>query len=60
MLHSPETAPVAWDVLPLDGEQEEGDGGAREEEREGEDEVKRRGRESLEAVLKKREGDGVM
>lgn len=26
MLRSPETAPVAWDVLPLDGEQEEGEG----------------------------------
>ena len=26
MLRSPETAPVAWDVLPLDGEQEGGRG----------------------------------
>ena len=27
MLHSLETVPVAWDVLPLDGEQEEGEEG---------------------------------
>lgn len=34
MLRSPETAPVAWDVLPLDGEQEEGEGRGDEHERE--------------------------
>lgn len=37
--------PVAWDVLPLDGEQEEGEEG-NELEREREGEAKRRGRES--------------
>lgn len=45
MLHSLEMVPVAWDVLPLDGEQEEGEEG-NELEREREGEVKRRGRES--------------
>lgn len=44
MLRSPETAPVAWDVLPLDGER---GGGGRIRGRESggsEDERKREGR----------------
>lgn len=56
MLLSPETAPVAWDVLPLDGEQEEGEGGdEHKSERERAEEVKRRGGESGEPSLRGRE-----
>lgn len=35
MLGSPETAPVAWDVLPLDREWEESGGGGGRSEKEG-------------------------
>lgn len=64
MLRSPETAPVAWDVLPLDGEQEEEDeegGNEHEREREREEEVKKRGRESGKLqYLTERARDGVI
>ena len=51
---------MAWDVLPLDGEQEEGEEG-NELEREREGEAKRRGRESAKQqyLWEGARGDGI-